>query len=188
MTEVFQNKGIRILLFTNALVLISSAMLNPIYAFLVEDVGGDLLDASFAGTAMALTAAITTFLIGKFSDRVKENELFIIFGYLLIATAYYLLMLADSIVFLFITQIMIGFGEAIYSPAFDAVYSKHVDVKKAGVQWGAWEAMNYTTLAAGALIGGLIVSMFGFDALFLIMGSISLFSALYILILPRKVL
>jgi hypothetical protein len=42
------NKSIKILLFSNALVLVSAAMLGPIYAIFVEKVGGDILDASFA--------------------------------------------------------------------------------------------------------------------------------------------
>ena len=36
------------LLFTNSLIIVAGAMLGPIYALLVEDIGGGLLDASLA--------------------------------------------------------------------------------------------------------------------------------------------
>ena len=188
MVEVFKNKGLRILLLTNALILISSAMLAPIYAFFIEGVGGDILDASFAGTAFALTAALTSFVTGKMSDKVREGEFVVILGYSLMALGYFLLIFVDSIGSLLFVQILLGFGEAIYSPSFDALYSKHLDKNKAGEEWGAWESTNYITIAAGALLGGLIANSFGFDFLFLIMGVISTFSAIYILLLPRKVL
>lgn len=42
-------KQIKILLFTDGLVLVAAAMLAPIYAIFVEKIGGDLLDASLAG-------------------------------------------------------------------------------------------------------------------------------------------
>ena len=94
----------------------------------------------------------------------------------------------DSIWFLFVVQIIIGFGEAIYSPAFDALYSKHIDHHKAGLEWGAWETMNYFIYAIGAIIGGVLVSYFGFNMIFIIMMIISASSALYIFFLPRKLL
>jgi len=94
----------------------------------------------------------------------------------------------NSVVFLFIVQAIIGLGEAIYSPAFDAVYSKHLDGHKSGRQWGAWEATNYFTTALGAIIGGAIVTLFGFQILFIIMAILCFSSALYIYHLKRNVL
>lgn len=93
-----------------------------------------------------------------------------------------------SIIALFLVQALIGLGEAIYSPAFDAVYSKHLDKKHSGIQWGAWESTNYFTTAAGAIIGGIIVTSFGFQSLFVVMGILCIGSALYIYSLRRNVL
>lgn len=188
MVDVFKNKGLRILLVTNAMILVCSAMITPIYAFFIEDVGGDLLDASFAGTIFAVTAALTTFITGKLSDKVREGELFVVFGYSLIAIGYFLLIFVDSVGFLLMVQILLGLGEAVYSPPFDALYSKHIDQGRAGLEWGAWESTNYITIALGAFAGGIVANTFGFDFLFLVMGIISAFSAVYILLLPRKVL
>ena len=47
------DRALRILVTTNGLVLISVAMINPIYAYFVSDVGGTLLDTSYAFAAFA---------------------------------------------------------------------------------------------------------------------------------------
>ena len=188
MTRLYFNKALRILLSTNAMILMTAAMLGPIYALFVEQVGGDLMDASIAGGIFAFVAGLTTLLSGKYSDKIKENELIVILGYSIMGIGFLLYFWVSSVIFLFIVQAIIGLGEAIYSPAFDAVYSKHLDGHKSGTQWGAWESMNYFTTAIGAVIGGGLVTRFGFQPLFVIMAMLCFGSALYIYHLKRSVL
>ncbi|MCB9802949.1 MFS transporter [Candidatus Nomurabacteria bacterium] len=188
MKILFFNKALRILLSTNALALMAGAMLGPIYALFVEKVGGDLMDASIAGGIFAFVAGLTTLISGKYSDRIKQNELIVVLGYSIMGLGFFLYFWVDSIIFLFIVQAIIGLGEAIYSPAFDAVYSKHLDGHKSGTQWGAWESMNYFTTAIGAVVGGAIVTFLGFQTLFIIMSLFCFSAAFYIYHLKRNVL
>jgi len=182
------NKAIKILLVTNGLILIAGAMLGPIYALFVEKIGGDLLDASSAFGVFALAAGITTLISARYSDKLKENELILVWGYGIMGLGFLGYTLVNSIWALLIVQVIIGLGEAIYVPAFDAVYSKHLDGKKCGREWGAWEATNYFTMALGAVTGGLLVTNLGFNTIFIIMGFLCFASAIYIFLLPRKVL
>jgi MFS family permease len=188
MTSVFHNLALKILLFTNGLVLTATSMLGPIYAIFVDEIGGNILDAGVTVAVYAATAGVTSLLVGHWVDRVKEKELVIVLGYVIIGTGFLMFMGVQSIPALILVQMVIGFGEALYNPAFDAVYSQHLDKKKTGIQWGAWEAMDYFTWAIGALIGGWFVSLFGFKFLFLIMAILAFSAALYIFFTPRKVL
>lgn len=188
MKKVIFNKAITILLVTNAIILFAGAMLGPIFALFVDEVGGSLLDASLAGGAFALTAGITVVVSGRLSDRIKENELIIVIGYLILGTGFLLLLITHSIITLLIVQVLLGLGEAIYSPAFDSVYSKHLDAGRVGTEWGAWEAINYFSAAIGAVAGGLVVTWFGFSGLFIMMAVLAFASAVYIILLPRKIL
>ena len=158
----------------------AAAMLGPIYALFVERVGGDLMDASIAGGIFAFVAGLTSLVSGKYSDKIKENELIVVLGYSIMGVGFLLYFWVNSVIFLFVVQAIIGLGEAIYSPAFDAVYSKHLDGHKSGRQWGAWESMNYFTTAIGAVVGGSLVTLFGFQPLFVIMAMLCFSSALYI--------
>jgi len=188
MSRLFFNRALRILLITNAIILIAGAMLGPIYALFVEEIGGDLLDASLTAGMFALAAGIATLIAGRYADKIKENELIVVFGYTMMGVGFLLYLAVNSIWLLFLVQMIIGFAEAIYSPAFDALYSKHLTQRQAGRQWGTWEAANYFSVAIGAVIGGFIVSQFGFSILFVLMAILSFASAVYIYHLPRKVL
>jgi len=183
------NKALKALLLTNGLILVAAAMLGPIYALFVAKLGGDLLDASIAVGIFALTAGVVSLLSGKLSDEIRHSEKVIILGYSLIGLGFLLYLFVDSIAFLFAVQVIIGFGEAIYSPAFDKLYSLHLDKGKGGTEWGAWESMNYFTYGFGAVVGGVIVSRFGFQAIFLLMATLCYFSATYLYLLrPKRIL
>lgn len=182
------SKALRILLATNAFILLAGAMLGPIYALFVDEIGGDILDAGMAGGIFAFAAGVTTIIAGKYADRIKETELLVVVGYALIGTGFLLYTQVHSVTTLLMVQVLIGIAEALYSPAFDVLYSNHMNTHKAGTEWGTWEAMNYFMTAVGAAIGGLIAGVFGFDILFVLMAALAFGSAVYIYNLPRKVL
>ena len=186
--SIFSKKALRILLITDGLVLISGAMLGPIYAIYVDIVGVDLMDASIAGGIFALVAGLTVLVSGKFSDHVNEPKYIVSLGYTIIGFGFLLYILVNSVWFLFIVQAIIGFGEAIYTPAFDALYSKHLDKNEEATEWGGWEAMRYFTASGGAVIGGLVAMNFGFSPLFVIMCLLCFISAIYIFFLPKRTL
>jgi len=183
-----KNKAIPIIIATDSLVMFASAMLAPIFALFVDKIGGTLLDASMTVGAFALAAGFTSLLSGKYTDKIKEKEYIVIAGYLIIGIGFLLMFFAESVAMLVFIQLLIGFGQALYSPAFDALFTQHANRKKMGRQWGAWESMYYFTTAAGAFLGGLIVTIFSFSAMFVIMALLCFGSAVYILFLPRKLL
>lgn len=182
------NKAIRTLLLTNALILVAGAMLGPIYALFVEEIGGSLLDASYAFGVFSLVAGVASLIAGHYSDQLKENELIVILGYAVMGVGFWGYTLVSSILSLLVVQVVIGLGQAIYAPAFDAIYSRHIDGHRFGREWGAWEAAAHFTTGLGAVIGGLLVVNFGFNVIFVIMGLLCFASAIYLFFLPRSVL
>lgn len=182
------NRALRILLITNGMILLAVAMLGPIYALYVEKVGGSLLDASFAGGIFALFAGTTVLLTGKYADKLPQKKVLVVAGYAIMGYGFLLYTIVDSILFLLLVQAIIGFGEALYNPSFDALYSEHLDDGKSATEWGTWEAMNYYVTAIGAFLGGILVVNFGFTPLFIIMASLCFFSAVYVYRLHKRVL
>lgn len=181
-------RAIRILLATNGVILLAGYMLGPIQAIFVEKIGGDIFDASLASSIFALVAGILTLISGKFADKIKENELILVLGHLVVATGFFGYIFVSNVWQLFLVQVLVGTGEAIYYPVYDAIYSKHLRRHKEGVEWGAWEAMDYFANAIGAIVGGVLATILGFKVLFAIMSFMTFLAGLYIWRLDRKVL
>ncbi len=181
--------ALRILLLTDGLYLLAAAMLGPIYAIFVEEIGGDILTAGASFAVFSLVMGILILFIGKIEDIVlKETELWICAGYFIIALGFFGYLFLQTQWHLFVIQIILGIGYAVQCPAFSAVYSRHLDYKKTAFQWGSWDATNSFATAGGAIVGSVLATIFGFKILFVIMGILPLISALIILFLPRKLL
>lgn len=182
-------RALKILLFTDGLYFLAAAMLGPIYAVFVEKIGGDLLTAGTSFAVFSFVMGVLILLFGKIEDAfLKETELWICAGYLVTAVGFFCYLLIESPWHLFIVQAIIGIGRAISSPAYSAIYSKHLNYKKAAFQWGAWDSMTNLAIGGGAIVGSLLAATFGFQILFVIMGTLSLLSCFVILLLPRKIL
>jgi len=173
---------------TVSLVLIAGAMFGPIYAIFVEEIGGSLFDASFAAGLFALTAAITTVIAGTYVDNIRENKQVLVLGYVITGLGFLGYTYIDSVLGLFVVEMVLGVGEAVSWPAFDALYSRHLDKHKEGSEWAAYEAMAYLVGFFGAMAGGLIVTLFTFGTLFSLMAALCFISAVYLYLLPKAVL
>ena len=76
-------RGIALLLFADGWFNLALGMLGPIYALFVENIGGDLLDASIAYFIFMFTTGVVMYLIGLWEDRHDHKEKFVIGGYFL---------------------------------------------------------------------------------------------------------
>ncbi|MFC1454564.1 MFS transporter [Candidatus Undinarchaeota archaeon] len=165
---------LKLLLETDILFTAALGFLGPIYAIFVGSIGGDILDASGAWAAFTFTTGILILLISKMEDKIKDKKKLIFSGYLLksVAIAGYYFIAAP--IHLFLVQIVLGMSEAISVPAYDYLYSKSIDSKKGASQWGLWEGFYNISIAISALIGGVIVTIYGFKILFVLMFLLSL--------------
>jgi len=183
------NKQLRVLLFTDSLVLISAAMLAPFYALYVDKIGGDILDAGMAASAFAVAAGVASILSGKLADLVRHKERIVALSYLVTGVSFVAYIFVESMAQLLLVQVVIGLAQALYAPAYDALYSKHIRSKRrAGAAWAAWESLNYFALAIGTGAGALLIEYMGFKALFVAMASLCIISSLRLYILPRRFL
>ncbi|NCO11169.1 hypothetical protein CO038_00345 [Candidatus Pacearchaeota archaeon CG_4_9_14_0_2_um_filter_39_13] len=179
-------KGLKFLLVADSLATLALGMLGPIYAIFVEQIGGDILDASWAFFAFTLTSGVVIYIIGKWEDKIKHKEKLISSGYFLVALGCLGYILVYNQISLLGVQVILGFAIALLSPAYDSLYSHYVRKKEEASDWGSWEAMGYIVSAFAALIGGYIASQLGFKALFFVMFLFALFGAFASLSLFRS--
>lgn len=184
------NKALRVLLLSNSLILISLGMLVPVYALFVEQVGGSALSAGITAGALGLTSAVSALISGRLVDRLQPSNTRYVMagGWFTIGISILLYLLVDNLTTLFIAQAILGFVKTISAPAFDTLYARHLDKSAAGQEYGLWEASFFLTAGIGAVLGGVIVDLYGFNGLFIAMASLSFAAALYVITLPKNVL
>jgi len=179
-------RPVRILLITNAVILVAAYMIGPIMALFVEELGGGLFEAAATTGIFALTSGVVSLWMGRLTDRVREQEYIVMLGYLLSGIGFAMYLFVHSVWSLFLVQILIGVAAAVYSPAFDALLSKHTPKDHPGTSWGTWESIDSFSQGIGAFVGGAIASLLGFQPLFVILACMCLITALYIYALPRS--
>jgi len=167
------NRVIRTLLLAEGFFLVASGLLGPIWAIYVKHIGGDILEASSAYGAFMLSAALVTYLLGKFENRDRHKAKFVVLGYMIATLGFAGYLLVKNPLTLFIMQAVLGLAVAIKDPAYDGLYSKFAK-RHLTLAWGEWEAMDYLTAGVSAITGGVIAQFLGFQVLILLMVAFSL--------------
>ncbi len=160
---------LKLLLAADFFALLGMGMITPIYAIFVEQIGGDILDASGAWAIYAFVSGILMYIIGKWEDRRKHYARMLLAGYLLRSLAFLSYFFVQNTIQLFGVQIILGLSLAVTTPSYDALYSKNLGKGRYATEWALWESMNMIVAAIAALIGGVIAGYFGFKTLFAIM-------------------
>jgi len=183
------NKALKILLWADSLYTLSAGMLGPIYAiFVAEKVKGDILTTSLSWAVFTFVSGLTVILLSRLEEKTKETEKWVIAGYFLAALGYIGYIFINNVAGLFIVQILLGLGAAINKPAYDAVYSRHLEKEKYVTQWGLWEAKESMVGALAAVSGGLLVTFFSFNLLFILMACLAFLGGFIVLLQPRELI
>lgn len=179
-------RGLKFLVLADAWATFALGMLGPIYALFVEQIGGDLLDASWAYFTFTLTCGVVMYLLSFWENKVRHKERLILLSYVLVSLGCLGYYFVETQFGLLITQVILGISIAVLSPAYDSLYSHYVTKKREASDWGLWESMGYIVGAFAALTGGYIADSYGFRTLFLVMFIVSLLGVGTALNLLRK--
>jgi len=179
-------RELKLLLLSGSIILFAVGLFGPIYAVFTEEIGGDVLTAGITYGAFAVVAGLTTLLISRLGDKVKNIENLIILGFFFNCIGFLGYLMVTKPWHLFIVQAILGLGAAVGAPAWDALYSKHLEKGKFVSGWGMWESANWITAGAAAATGGVLAQVFGFRTLFKIMFLLSLIALFTVVMLKRK--
>jgi predicted MFS family arabinose efflux permease len=184
----FLNSSIKALLLVSGLFMFIFNMLSPIYAIFVEKIGGNLLTAANSSAIFLAVSGLLTFFASRYVNKMKEKELAIMWSQIVLGIGYLMYYFTHNVFMLFMVQIVLGIGEAFYWPAFHAVFASHTDEHQSVSQWGVYDGLTYLIPAGGAALGGYLVTLFGFDFIFISMALLSFANGIFIFFLPRKLL
>ena len=177
------NKVIKILIFSDVLLLTGFGLFWPIFAIFITDKiqGGSAEVAGFAMAFYWITKSIVQIPLGKYLDRnhgEKDDLLFIIIGFGLAGLAAFGYIFCSLPWHIYILQGIYGLGIAMNVAGWGATFTRHIDKGKEAFEW----SFRSTAVGIGAgvsgALGGIIATKFGFTILFIGVGTFALLGAL----------
>lgn len=175
-----------ILLHGSNLWYLGSGLFGPLLAVFTNQIGGNILDISYAWATFLVTTGIATIIVGKFSDGAGRKERFLVAGYLLNTLFTFLLLTVDSPVGLFLNQFGFGIALALATPTWQALYAKYEDKKKPAMTWAWYSGEALIIQGVAILIGGAIVKFTSFEVLFITMGCLQLSATFFMAQILKK--
>ena len=144
----------------------------PLLPYYAESLGasGLWIGAIFSG--FSLSRALIMPFIGRMSD-VHGRRRFILAGLLLFTVLSFVYVIADTVFALVTVRIFHGIASAMVLPLAMAYIADLAPPGEEGIRIGTFTISMYIGMGLGPLIGGVLMQLFGIDAVFSVMGALS---------------
>lgn len=182
------NKSLKTLFALNSVFVFGGSLFGPLYAIYIQGLDNKVVTVSLSWAVFMISSTLFMYFVSKYGDRVKEQEYLLASSFLVRAVAWIGYLFVTNITGLILIQIILGLGEALGTPAWNAIFAKHLDGHKEIMDYSNWDITKNLIVAFATVSGGLLVTKFGFNVLFVIMSMLALTSFAGVLITPRRVL
>lgn len=180
------NSLIKFLTLSNLLMLAGWGFVGPIFAVYVTSQiqGGEL---ELVGIAVAVNLVIRSVFQLPFArlidSRKGEIDDFVVtaVGSLLISIVPFLHIWASRPAHVLILQGIMGFGAAMSTPGWLAIFTRHIDRDREAEEWGICQTMVGLGMALTGALGAFLADKFGFPVLFMTAGATTTFGAFFLL-------
>jgi len=190
------NKIIKILMMSDFFLNLGWGLLSPIFALFVLQkitIGDPAKAAEVAGFAALFYWISKSFMeipIGRFLDKhngEKDDYWFMMIGLFVVGLVPLGYLVSTQPWHIYVFQILHASGMAMTLPSWLAIFTRHIDKGKEAFEW----SMETTAIGAGAGIaggfGGIVASVFGFNALFYFVSFLTILAGLLFLFIKNDV-
>ncbi len=177
------NPVIRFLIISDTVLTGAAGLLGPIFALFIEDFirGGNAAVAGVAAGIYLFTKSILQVPIAHAIDKIRgeKDDFWLMFVFtILIAFIPLLYLVIKTPLQLYLVQFLLGFLTAFTFPTYMAIFTRHIDTAKEGMEWGLYFTLTDLTSAALATVGGYVATTQGFHTLILVVVVVSFIGAL----------
>lgn len=167
-----RNPTLYLLYIIHGLFMFASVMLAPLFALFATNFSASVETVALLGTIYFGAKAAGTVFTRVVGARIFVPCTSLRLGYGLKIIGCLGFFFATALPQLFIIQILLGFSEGLHAPAFRALMATNFASNKELSEAADWEIVLAFTGITGTALGGIIVSAFGFDTLFILMSII----------------
>lgn len=161
-----QRWTLRVVCISTALLLVNVAAPNVALPDVQEDIGASFTDLEWVLSGYALSLATFLLTAGTLADRFGRRRLFVL-GLVTFDVASVLCAVAPSPLALILARVAQGVGAAIVFPASLALLAQEYEGSARRRALGIWGAVIGLAFAIGPLVGGVLVALSGWRAIFL---------------------
>lgn len=185
---------IRFLTASDAILTAALGLFGPIFAILIANQiqTNNALEVIGIGTSIFLfTRSLGQIPLAIIIDKIKgEKDDFwvLLTGSLIYVLVPLLYLIISEPWHLFTVQFIYGTGAAMTFPTWNAIFTRHIDKGKEGLEWGIYQTINDLAGAVAAPIGGFVASIYGFAAVMYFASGIAAISSFYILMIYNNLL
>lgn len=189
--KIANNNFIKILTFSDVIVVSGWGLVNPIFAvFVTKQIeGGSVELVGLATCIYWILRASLQLPFARFIDKHKgEKDDFLVMatGSFLMSSMPFFYSIATKPWHVLLLQGMTGFASAMVSPGWLAIFTRHVEKNLEAQSWGTYNAMVGYSIALSGALSGFMVSKFGFRVLYFIVGIVCTFGSSFLLLVYKE--
>ncbi|MDZ4231467.1 MAG: MFS transporter [Patescibacteria group bacterium] len=187
------NRVVKYLVLSDLLLFVGWGFVSPIFAvFVLENIAGaTLVTAGIAGGIYWFFRAIVQPFVAKVLDKTKgeKDDFFALVGSLLaVGVISFWLALVKTPEMLYLAQIFHGAALGVYSVAWPAIFTRHIDKGRVAFDWSLDNGSIGLAVAIASIVGAKVAEVLGFEMVFVLAGIGSIISAVVLLAIPKLIL
>lgn len=186
------NKTIKTLIFSDLLLNSAWGLIGPIFAiFLTQQIkGGTLEMVGLIAAIFWLTKSLIQPFVGYFLD-LKKGELddfkVLFFSMLIVNLVPFGYFFSTQIYQIFFLEFIRGLGMAFVFPSFMAIFTRHIEKGWEALSWGINSTVVGISAGIAGGLGGFLAAIFGFKAVFILVGTFGLLSTSSLLLIKEEI-
>jgi len=187
------NRVVRYFIFSDLFFVGGWGLINPIFAiFIVDEVSGaTVATVGFAAAVYWILKAAFQIPIGFFLDKnegEKDDFYTLVTGLVVASVTAFLFITIDKVWELLVLQAFHALGFALYTPAWNAIFTRHLDKNHYALDWSLDSTIAAFAAGFSGAIGGWIAATYGFHYIFIGASALTMIAAIIIFVLPDIVL
>ena len=187
------NKVIRYFIISDLIFLGGWGLVGPIFSiFILKNiVGATLVTVGITSAIYWIIKSLIQIPVAIFIDKregEKDDFYTLVFSLLLAGFSAILFMTVHTVVGLYVVQFIYAVAMGLYIPSWSAIFSRHIDKTHAAFNWSLDSTFVGLTYGTAALIGGVVGKIFGFQAIFVLVGILSFVGSFVLFFLPQLIL
>jgi len=187
------NKIVKYLIYSDLIFYTGWGLISPIFAiFIVNNIaGGNAFVVGMAAGIHLVVRSIVRLLAGVYVDKnkgLKDDYSCLVWGLFVASLVPIGYIFAKTPMHIYVLQIILGMALAISTAGWTGIFSKNMDTGKESTEWGIDAAAVGLGPGIAAALGGIAVTYFSFNLVFIAVTIVGIIGALLLLVIKKDII